>query len=154
MPLKLVKSHPLNRRVIRHLASHCRSDVPAIAAPDSHSDPYWKLGARPDEVMIVWDHLNAALPADCRAIVYGIPALVHPTTGVVLALAYGTTTAIRVPRHLVEAALEAGCRLVERWSNGGSMDIEREFGPGWVFGGGSRGSEWLLPMYEELDAST
>jgi hypothetical protein len=148
--MKLLRSHALNRKVIRFLKSRCAPGVPALAAPDSHPDPYGKLGSRPDEVLLVWDDLGSALPVDCRAIVYGTPALVHPTAGVVLALALGTTCALRVPPDCVEAALAAGCTVTQTWSNGGMMNIEEELGRGWVFGGGGQGSAWLLAVYQSL----
>lgn len=152
--MKLLKSHPLNKKVIRYLNSLCDVDVPALAVPDSHPDPYWKLGCRPDEVMVVWDYLGSQLPTDCRAIVYGKPALVHPTAGVVLALAFGTTYLLRVPQKLVDTAIEAGCRTTQKGSNGVTTNIEQELGRGWVFGNSNQVGEWLLEMYKELEDST
>lgn len=150
--MRLLRSHVLNKKVLRFLKSRCGPGVPAIAAPGSDPDPYWQLGSRPDEVTFVWDYLGAALPVDSRAVVYGAPALVHPTAGVVLALALGTTYAIRVPLERVDLAIEAGCTVTQRWSNGGMTNIEQEFGRGWVFGGGHRGSAWLLEVYKSLES--
>lgn len=84
--MKLDQSHPLNEIIIKHL----KSDAVAIAPPDSHPNPYSELGCHPDTVEYVWDHLGAALTMDCRAIIYGYPALVHPDAGVILAMSYGT----------------------------------------------------------------
>ena len=88
--MSIDQAHPLNAAVLRHL----KSDTPAIAAPESHPDPYYGLGSHPDCVGRIWEELNTALPVECRAIVYGTPSLVEPKSGVVIALAYGTSYAL------------------------------------------------------------
>jgi hypothetical protein len=151
--MKLDKSHPMNRLVLeyfRHREGHPAKPLP-IAAPDQHADPYWEAGSHPDIVERVWDVLAASLPADCRAVVYGTPALVHPRAGVVIALAYGTQYAIRVPDEFVDDALKAGCAIERHWTNGGRTNIEEELGRGWVFGcWGEEEKLWLAKMYADL----
>ncbi|MCC6487462.1 MAG: hypothetical protein IT364_08170, partial [Candidatus Hydrogenedentes bacterium] len=96
--MKLDTAHPMNRLAIEYFRHReDRSPAPPpLAAPNEHPDPYMGAGSHPDIVERVWDVLGASLPRDCRALVYGTPALVHPAVGVVIALAYGTQYAIRV----------------------------------------------------------
>ena len=88
--MHLDPSHPLNQQVLRHVkAVRQRNQVP-IAGPDEHADPYMEAGSHPDIVARVWDQLGRSLPGDCRAMLYGGPALVDPHSGLIIALAYGT----------------------------------------------------------------
>lgn len=153
--MKLDESHPLNRAVIQHV----RRNLPPedrgkpLAAPESHPDPYREAGSHPDIVEWLWDQLDAALPNDCRALFYGAPALIHPETGVVMALAYGTQYIIRVPDDAIPEALEAGCRIENVWSNGEKTDLEQELSAGWLFGCWSaREKRWLNRFYSELES--
>ena len=130
--MKLDHSHPMNQGVIRHCGG--REGVSPIAAPAEHPDPYLQAGSHPDVVERLWDGLGSGLPVDCRALVYGTPALVDPEIGVVLALAFGTQYALRVPDARLDEALNAGCRTGQDWTGGGRTDVEEELGRGWVFG--------------------
>jgi hypothetical protein len=142
--MKLDESHPFNRRILHH-AKGKNAREPAIASPDSHSNPYWDLGSHPDIVERVWDGIGAIFPEDCRAIVYGTPALVHPGKGIVLAMAYGTAYIIRVPDDLVDAAIQAGCAIERHWANGCTTNIQEELGYGWLFGNWlDEEAHWLL----------
>lgn len=67
-----------------------------------------QLGSHPDIVSRIWDELGNSLPLDCKAIVYGNPALVNPQNGIILALGYGTRYAIRIPEKYIEAAFKCG----------------------------------------------
>jgi hypothetical protein len=145
--MNLDESHPLNQKL---MSRKKMPGVPAIGPPDAHPDPYMQLGSHPDVVQRVWDDLGGALPVDCRAIVYGTPGLVQPHSGVVLAMAYGTAYAIRVPTQLIAAAYKAGCKAEQSWTPGGKTIIEEEFGCGWVFGAWvEEESKWLLAAYDE-----
>src|ERR1700737_598622 len=63
----------------------------------SVANPLDGLGTHPDLVTRLWK-LNEALPEDCRWVVYGRPALVHPLSGTIFAYASGTLGyAIRLP---------------------------------------------------------
>jgi hypothetical protein len=72
-------------------------DHPPLAAPDSVADAYAGQGSHPDVVERLWDGLAAGLPMDCRCLVAGTPALVHPGSGVVLAFTLGTAYYVRRP---------------------------------------------------------
>jgi len=146
--MHLDESHPLNQKLVSRKK---RPGVPPVGPPHGPPDPYLQLGSHPDIVQRVWDDLGGALPADCRAIVYGTPALVDPRSGVVLAMACGTAYVIRVPENLLEAAYKAGCRVERSWTTGGTTRIADEYGHGWVFGAWVKAeAEWLREVFAEL----
>jgi hypothetical protein len=151
--MKLDKSQPLNQYLLRYLQNPKRLHFNSqpIVAPDMHPDPYWKAGSHPEIVERVWDILGSALPVDCRAVVYGTPALVHPDKGVVFALVYGTQYAIRVPNELIYEAVKIGCKKEQEWTGGRKTNIEEELGEGWLFGCWAEGEkQWLTRSYNDL----
>ena len=152
--LQLNESHQLNHGVLNHLReTHVGKDP--ISRPDSHPDPYMRAGSHPDIVSRVWEELGGAMPTDCRAIVYGTPALVHPQNGVVLALAYGTAYAISIPNDFVNEAIGAGCKFERKWSNGTTTKIQELFGYGWLFGCWEKKEIlWLLATYNNYLGAT
>jgi hypothetical protein len=78
-------------------------------------------------------------------------ALVEPKSGVVIALACGTSYALRIPQGKRSDALAADCKQGQRWSSGGSTDAETQFGIGWVFGGWAKEEGgWLREVVEEV----
>ena len=150
--MRLDDAHPMNTRVLRHLSARARSGAGAgpLTPPGDHPDPYMGAGSHPDIVERVWDVLGSSLPVDCRALVHGTPALVHPMQGVVLAVCYGTRYAIRVPADALQAALDAGCATEHEWAGGGRMRIDEELGAGWVFGCWAESEKrWLAQAYRE-----
>lgn len=152
--LKLDDSHPLNQGVLNHLREQ-HGEKKAISTPDTYQDPYLRAGSHPDIVWWIWDTLGRALPTDCRAIVYGTPALVHPSKGVVLALAYGTAYLIRIPNDIVNEAIKVGYKTERTWSDGKRTDIQELLGPGWLFGGWEKEEiNWLLTTYNNLQGDT
>lgn len=85
--------HPANAGRRRRFGSReLRQGLLPLALPDQIEQPYMALGTHPDLVARLWDELQAQLPTDCRAVVYGTPALMHPTTGIVFGFANGTHT--------------------------------------------------------------
>jgi len=152
--LKLDDAHPMNQRLINHLRKRHGEKI-AILPPDTHPDPYLNAGSHPDIVWWIWDTLGRALPTDCKAIVYGTPALVHPGKGVVLALAFGTAYVIRIPNDFVNEAKESGYKTERIWSDGTRTDIQELAGPGWLFGNWNKEeSIWLLTSYIDLQEAT
>src|SRR5215475_15877074 len=119
--MRLDESHPMNQLVLKYLRGreHLLLKPEPILSWDEHPDPYTQAGSHPDVVERVCDVLGASLPVDCRALVYGTPALVYSREGVVLAVAYGTRYAIRVPDESINEALKVGRRTVQEWSGGG-----------------------------------
>ncbi len=124
---------PANARVIAHLTRYPGRPHPLFAAPDSVKDPWMSLGSHPDVVERLWKQLGSALPEDCRGIVCGSPALVHPGTGVVFALAMGTQYGLRLG-PLVGQALLAGARVEILRGKLPSMNVQRDLGEEWIYG--------------------
>jgi hypothetical protein len=106
-------------------------DPPPLADPDI-------VGAQvhPDMIERIWQ-LGAAMPQDCRAIVYGAPALVHPQTGAIFVFGTGTVYFLRLPATLAAEAIKAGAFTNHKWSFGGGLDIPQELGEEWI------GGRWL-----------
>jgi hypothetical protein len=152
--LKLDDTHPLNQGVLKHLRENHAGKDP-ISTPDSHPDPYLRAGSHPDVVSRVWETLGGALPTDCRAIVYGTPALVQSRSGVVLALAYGTAYVIRIPNDIVSEAIKAGCKIEQTWSGGYKTNVQELLGFGWLFGCWEKEeTNWLLTAYNVFLGAT
>ena len=144
-------SHPLNARVLAYLSRQGKSPSPAIASTESVRDPYYGQGSHPDIVARVWDELGASLPLDCRCLVYGTPALVHPTSGIVFATCNGTQYNLRLTPRDIEEAVQAGQPTTTRWSGGTVTDATRDLGPDWVFGNWSAHEPgWCLAICEAL----
>ena len=123
-----------NARVIAYLTRRGGTSGPLTEPPTSAPDPYLGRGSHPDVVARLWEAINPHLPCDCRLIFCGTPALVHPATGVAVALAVGTQYALRLPGRLLDEALAAGAPTSTRWSGGGEFDTRRDLGDEWVLG--------------------
>jgi hypothetical protein len=114
----------------------------------------WHLGTHPDVVDRLWDVLDAALPERGRCVIYGGPALVQPTSGIVLAVGIGTQYALRLLPGDRAQAIEAGAEVVHTFqTSGGTLDLAAAFGPDWVFGGhDEREPGWLGATYAAHDS--
>lgn len=128
-----VAPSPLNEKVLIHLRSRLKTDE-LIAAPDSVRDPYMSQGSHPDVVERVWKKLGQALPVDCRCLVYGTPALVQPTSGIILAFCLGTQYCMRLTSPQMYEALKLGVKTSTKWSGGRITDATQTFGADWIFG--------------------
>ena len=135
--MRLDETSARNATALRRIRSVIR-DQPPLATPDSVADPYAGQGSHPDVVERLWDGLAAALPTDCRCLVAGTPALVHPRSGVVVAFTLGTSYFVRLPPGSDRAAptsTEPG-----------------ELGPEWVRGSWSLDEPaWCRSTYDELE---
>jgi hypothetical protein len=160
-------SSPANIGIVSYFEARARSPrsvsaarACASASPESVTNPYYDLGAHPELVERLWDRLTVKLPADCRWIVYGAPALVRPSSGIVFAFAGGTQTyALRLPTREREAALRAGARRSHQYPAYPALEIEAstldldDIGEEWVFGGWFEGEEdWCLAAYRFAQA--
>ncbi|MEA2626421.1 MAG: hypothetical protein QOD06_2466 [Candidatus Binatota bacterium] len=144
-----VLAHSANAPLISHFAgSGRRPGLPPVARPEDVEHPYYTLGTHPDLVARLWDELAKDLPTECRAVFLGVPALIHPTTGVVFAFAGGTHTyALRLPQPAREEALQAGAVRIHTYASQPALDVGA-FGEEWVLGGWLRGEEaWCSAAY-------
>lgn len=155
-------SHAANRGILAYLGDARRlqrsvsvAKEKASCAPGEVADPYMSLGTHPELVGRLWDELGSKLPRDCRWVVYGTPALVHPDSGVIFAFGGGTQTyAFRLPERERDAALAAGATSVHEYPAYPELNIERSsldlavIGKEWVFGGWHKGEEhWCLSAF-------
>ena len=147
--------HPANAGLRRHCKPrHQRPSIPPLTSPDQVVRPYETLGTHTDLVARLWDELPSKLPADCRVIFYGAPALMHPTTGIVFGFAGGTHTyALRLSEAERAEAVRAGATRVKHYPGGQpSFDLD-DIGPEWVFCGWFRSEEtWCLAAFEYASA--
>jgi hypothetical protein len=144
---------PENAGALAYLA-HGRSPAEGAFGPPGADVDRWQLGTHPEIVARLWDHLNAALPADARWLVFDGPALVHPR-GVILAAGMGTQYALRLLPARRAEAIAAGAELVHHFRTvGTTLDLPATFGADWVFGRrDAREAEWLLEAYRSIDAA-
>jgi hypothetical protein len=126
---------PDNRGLLDYLTAAGRDPRLVTAPGEGLRDPYLEAGSHPDVVARVWEELGAELPPEARCLVLGTPALVRAATGTVLAVALGTTYALRVPASRWDEALALGVRQVHLYTAGAvTLDVGERFGPDWVFG--------------------
>ena len=148
--MNLDEYRPSNQGVLNHLRKN-HGDKDPIAPSTAHPYPHLQLGSHPDIVTRVWEELGDTLPMDCKAIVYGTPALVNPNNGAILALAYGTAYVIKIPENKVSAALACGCKAEQAWAGGAKTNVAELFGTGWLFGGWCSDEKlWLLDTYHDV----
>jgi hypothetical protein len=77
---------------------------PLSQSLDEVADPWFGLGTHPDIISKMWK-LDDSLPQKCRWVLRGKPALVHPDTGVVFAVGFGTIgIVLRLSPEAIEAA--------------------------------------------------
>ena len=146
---KLIQSHknpaprlafnwhePRNALAIAHLRTLGKEALfpPCMAVLESPRDPFLNLGSHPDVVERLWDEVGAQLPEEARAIVYGVPSLVAPDSGLLLAQAYGTQYILRIPLSEKAKALKAGAKTLMHWPAGRTSDLKQEYGDDWIFG--------------------
>lgn len=140
-------AHPANAGVLRHL-TRSGADHPPLAAHHSVARAYEACGCHPDIVERLWDKLAPALPGECRFLVYHRPALVHPETGLVFALGFGTRYALRLPELQADEARRQGAVTIARWSDGRVTDLAEELGAHWSFGNwAANEAAWLRTAY-------
>lgn len=140
---------PENAGALQYLAHGRAADEATFGPPPADVDRL-HLGTHPDVVDWLWDTLNGALPADCRWLIFDGPALVHPSTGLVLATGIGTQYALRLLPDDVATVIASGGELVHHFRTvGTTLDLAAAFGPNWVFGArDGREAEWLRASYD------
>jgi hypothetical protein len=150
-PMASLLDHPDNAGPLRYLA-HGRPAADAGFGPPPPDVDRLHLGTHPDVVDWLWDTLNAALPEDCRWLVFDGPALVHPASGVILAAGIGTQYALRLLPEDVAAAVADGSELVHAFRTvGTALDLPATFGSDWVLGHyQEREPTWLRARFETI----
>jgi hypothetical protein len=145
---------PMNEGVVRYLERNPGNRaLPDARPPRENQRDYWESGAHPEIVERLWDQLGKVLPVECRQVVLGSPALIHPDSGVVLAIAVGTQYGLRLPTLAWREGLPPGTRTQTVWAGGRQMDIQEEFGEDWIFGAWSPAEEaWCLQTFRERGA--
>ena len=148
-PMASLLDHPENAGALGYLA-HGRPAADAGFGPPPPDIDRLHLGTHPDIVDWLWDALNAALPVDCRWLVFDGPALVDPASGLILAAGIGTQYALRLLPEDVATAVEHGSELVHRFHTvGTALDLAATFGSDWVFGRHhEQEPDWLRARYE------
>ncbi len=142
-----------NQQVISYLTQKGRS--PSIAAWDSVVDPYFNLGSHPEIVERLWRVLASQLPAGTQCIFCGSPALFHPTTGAVFALAFGTAYALRGPGTIAAEAARGCAKTRHRGSDGDVIDISSILGAEWFWGSFCPEElSWCKSAYESYGVGT
>lgn len=150
--MQLDPRHPANARIVdyfRTLAPRARPLTPWREA----QDPYYEAGAHPDVVEFLWDRLGASLPTTSRCLLFGVPVLVQPDSGIILAVAMGTGYALRVPDEELTSALANGYRVT--WDlRTQVLDAAALFGADWIWGRyGNREARWMRTLFERFSAT-
>jgi hypothetical protein len=138
-PPRVDPHHPANVTLLRTMRAG-NPDAKPIRTPDEVPDPYFECGAHPDIVEHVWERIGTRLPKEARCLLFGTPALVQPTSGVVLVICMGTAYFLRVPSARRGDALAAGSLQSIGWNPHDVRDLEKDYGEDW-FVGGSEGDE-------------
>jgi hypothetical protein len=144
-------AHPANEALAPLFPNWPRAGWPELAHPDDVALPrgwHLNLGTHPDLVEHLWTKLGADLPEDCRYVYRAGPVLLRPDSGLVFAIAGGTSTlALRLPSaERIAALADGGKRLLKYPST--TLDLEK-VGPEWVFTLWlKREVEWTRAAYE------
>lgn len=116
----------------RIAAGPVRPPAPLSQSLADVDDPVYGLGTHPDIIEHLWA-LDAALPRSCRWVFWGKPALVHPDTGVVFAVGFGTIGYVmRLPASVLDIAPADHAKIVVTGNPGQTFDIGPA-GPEWRF---------------------
>jgi hypothetical protein len=116
-------------------------------------DPHYGLGTHPDIIERMWK-LDDALPQRCRWVVWGKPGLVHPRTGVIFGMGFGTIGfVLRLPRGLLATADPGLAYAVQHGNPGQSFDIGPA-GPEWRFiSARAPQADWCRQAYDFAGAA-
>lgn len=148
---------PANSGVMRYLKSNAASEwnlskarAKESCAPESVDEPCYNLNTHPDLVIWFWDKITTKLPEVCKWVIYGLPVLVNPKSGIVFGFATGTNTyALRLPAIEKDAAIKAGCKRIFKYRAPAEELNLNEIGEEWIFGKFSASEkDWCLAAYE------
>ncbi len=109
-----------------------KAPPPLSQSLDDVDDPLYGLSTHPDIISRLWK-LDRSLPQRCRCVLWGRPALVHPQTGVVFAVGYGSIGLVmRLPADIRRQATPEQASAVIPGNPGQTFDISPA-GPEWRF---------------------
>lgn len=120
-------------KIMADIASRKVRSPPPLSQPLSAvADPWNGLGTHPDIIEVMW-RLDDSLPMRCRWVFWGGPALVHPMSGVVFAVGYGTMGYVmRLPEAIRAIATEQQACVILT-ANPGQVFVIGPAGPEWRF---------------------
>ncbi len=125
-------------QVVSDIMSRRSPPIPVSQSLQEVADPLYGLGTHPDLITRLWE-LDDQLPEQCRWVVYGGPALVHPKSGIVFGFAAGTLGyALRLPEPARGQADALGAKTVVRLRQKPPWDV-------WDLG--KAGPEWRLGLW-------
>ncbi len=109
-----------------------KAPPPLSQSLEDVDDPLYGLSTHPDIIGRLWK-LDRSLPQRCRWVLWGRPALVHPQTGVVFAVGYGSIGLVmRLPEKILGQATQEEASAVIAGNPGQPFDIGPA-GPEWRF---------------------
>jgi hypothetical protein len=150
-------SSPLNRGALEYLKKsrpERKAEWESIS-PLSVKNPILGTNTRRSIGVRLWSDLAASLPVECRWIVLGTPALVHPETGVLFGVSIGNQYFLRLTDADMASALKAEASTEDGLSDRRTPEMASELGPGWVFGSWQLAElAWCRAAYEALRAAT
>ncbi len=123
---------PLNDPLLAYLAP--RGATADDREPHADGRDYLEAGSHPDVVDRVWNQLGRPLPFECRRVVGGTPALVQPSTKVILAAALGTMYVMRLPPSVLRAGIPPNVRTDAYYVDTKRLNVRERFGAAWIFG--------------------
>jgi hypothetical protein len=145
--MAVVRSHA-EKAMRRLMHGPANPEPPLSQSLDEVADPWFGLGTHPDIIERLWK-MDDTLPQKCRWVFWGRPALVHPDTGVVFAVAFGTIGIVLRPSpQAIEAAGSQLSTVVQNGKRARAFDIGPA-GPEWRFVlPGAAAAQWCRAAYD------
>jgi hypothetical protein len=135
-------------RLLERVSGSAAADPPISQSLDDVADRWFGLGTHPDIIEALWK-LDDSLPQRCRWVFWGRPALVHPETGIVFAVGFGTIgVVLRLPTEILRSADPQLAPVIKRGNPGQTCDIAAA-GPEWRFIAlAPPATEWCRAAYD------
>src|SRR6266699_1248460 len=136
-------------KIMNRIATgHVRPPPPLSQSLEEVADPHYGLSTHPDIIEQMW-RVDDSLPERCRWVVCGYPGLVHPHTGVIFGVGFGTIGfVLRLPPDLLANADPTLVPAVRQGNIGQRFDIAPA-GPEWRFmSSQAPEDEWCRAAYE------
>jgi hypothetical protein len=146
---------PANRGILDYLSDSGKWRAPLLEPAAALATSRARFGPHPDIVEHLWNRIAPQLRTDCRAVVYGTPALVAPQRGLVFAVPLGTEYGLRLAPPAFALARSAGAEIAHCYRSAGfTLNLKERFGPEWVFGTFDRREpDWCAAALEFAEAA-